>query len=770
MPTQRIFASRTKVAAGSYIGHKGMLFYDEASGLLRIGDGVTAGGQLIGITANIITTESINPETDNVYGIGTSTLRWNHLHLGDGGIYFDGSDYPTPQTVPYIPGAVVADIIPAPTNNSLHLGSSTHRWGDVWIGKASIHLLDETLNTDVALTVNNGTMYLNGIQSLAVGSLTIVGNTLTSLTNNLDINIGAKDDTGFFYVNRKAQFDNTSFSSTEAMVSFNASGGADPTTIFPDTVMQTVGRPNKNSRIIQRAYGSTSTQGGNNSYAVWGSYAARGTVASPQALKQNDILMRVSGNGYGVSTWGSGGARMEYVALEDFTDSAKGTKINFWTTPAGQLTSQNVASINSVGIVAAGIEFSATGRVQTDAGIPITAKAISGATYVATLGIDGKLDTSQIPSALSGAVVFKGGWDATANTPSLSNGTGTDGWEYAITTSGTRSLGTQTGTVTYEAGGFVIYGSGIWNYAPPFNNITYVTATAGTHVRVNGNYSTQETGVITLTTDATPNATTSTIVSRDGLGNFAANMITANLTGVVTGSVSGNAGTVTNGVYTNGSYSNPAWITSLAGSKVTNAVLTTDTGTVTNNMLAGSIANNKLANSTVTVNGTSIALGASATVTAAAGTLTGTALSATVVTSSLTSVGTLTNLAIATGGTITTPRVVINDGGIRTVSGGTTLTIDFATDSIILWTAPSGTAAITLSNYTPGATVKLIIAMTTSRDVTYGISSAANSSDGTDNWNGAGGGSVSIANTAMHLEYTCITAVASGCYVKVTVL
>ncbi len=33
--------------------------------------------------------------------------------------------------------------------------------------------------------------------------------------------------------------------------------------------------------------------------------------------------------------------------------------------------------------------------------------------------------------------------------------------------------------------------------------------------------------------------------------------------------ISGNAGTVTNGVYTNSSYSNPSWITSLIGSKIT---------------------------------------------------------------------------------------------------------------------------------------------------------------------------------------------------------
>jgi hypothetical protein len=69
----------------------------------------------------------------------------------------------------------------------------------------------------------------------------------------------------------------------------------------------------------------------------------------------------------------------------------------------------------------------------------------------------------------------------------------------------------------------------------------------------------------------------------------ASGTITGALTGNVTGNVSGNAGTVTNGVYT------------------------TDTGTVTNTMLAGSIANNKLSNSAVTIGSTSLSLGTSAT-------------------------------------------------------------------------------------------------------------------------------------------------------------
>jgi hypothetical protein len=58
----------------------------------------------------------------------------------------------------------------------------------------------------------------------------------------------------------------------------------------------------------------------------------------------------------------------------------------------------------------------------------------------------------------------------------------------------------------------------------------------------------------------TENNTASSVVWRDASGNFAAGTITATL--------SGNASTVTNGVYTNGSYANPPWITSLAPSKV----------------------------------------------------------------------------------------------------------------------------------------------------------------------------------------------------------
>jgi hypothetical protein len=65
-------------------------------------------------------------------------------------------------------------------------------------------------------------------------------------------------------------------------------------------------------------------------------------------------------------------------------------------------------------------------------------------------------------------------------------------------------------------------------------------------------------------TTATNLNSPNTIVLRDGSGNFSA--------GTITASLNGNANTVTNGVYTTGSYADPAWITSLAGSKITSGI------------------------------------------------------------------------------------------------------------------------------------------------------------------------------------------------------
>jgi len=80
------------------------------------------------------------------------------------------------------------------------------------------------------------------------------------------------------------------------------------------------------------------------------------------------------------------------------------------------------------------------------------------------------------------------------------------------------------------------------------------------------------------------------------------------------------------------------------------------------------IPNSGLANSSVTVNGTSINLGGSGTVTANAATLTGTTLNATVTASSLTSLGNLTSLVAATINAGASANLTLQSNGVTGIT------------------------------------------------------------------------------------------------------
>ena len=528
MATQRIFSSRTQHSASTYVGHFGQLFYDELVGSLRLGDGVTPGGQPVSLNANVVTTESIVPDVDNVYGIGTELLRWNHIHIGDGGVYFDGA-YSTPQTVPFLPGALANSLVPSPTDSSLDLGSTTHRWGNLWIGPHSLHLQDQTTLSDVALTVDNGTLYLNGAQNIALGLLTIVGNTIQSITPSIQINLGDINDTALFNIGRPTLLQSPFFASTASLLTIAGTTATGVALTNAGTMMHIINQVGESSRIINDSYGT-------GLYPVYAGRSARGTIANPTSTSATDVLSRFGANGYvaGVGTGTGflslGSARIDFMASENFTPTSRGTQITFWTTPKGSTTINNVATFSDAGLVTQAVTFSGDSSVQTSAGIPANTVGISNG--IAQLGVDGKLLASQIPSSLNGAVTFAGGWNASTNTPNLANNTSTysTGTEFVITQGGTQNLGA--GSVNYQAGGFVIYGAGVWNYAPGVSNFTSISAI--NHISVN-----TATGVIQVTSDATPNNTTATIVARDSSGNFQANVITANLTGNVTGNVTG---------------------------------------------------------------------------------------------------------------------------------------------------------------------------------------------------------------------------------------
>jgi hypothetical protein len=252
--------------------------------------------------------------------------------------------------------------------------------------------------------------------------------------------------------------------------------------------------------------------------------------------------------------------------------------------------------------------------------------------YTGSSGYTGSAGTNGFVGS-QGDIGFTGslGYTGSAGTTDYNQLTNTP-TIYSSAYIGTTSLDFTRASASQTLNGVSIDGSVLWTNSSPAPGTPYQTNISG----------------------ASGNAT---ILLRSGLPNLGSSVswtfdetkITFPDTTTQTTAWTGNASTVTNGVYT------------------------TDTGTVTNTMLAGSIANNKLANSSITINGSSTALGGSVTistitgnagtatklataraingvdfdgsaaitVTAAAGTLTGTTLNSSVVSSSLTSVGTL---------------------------------------------------------------------------------------------------------------------------------
>jgi hypothetical protein len=174
--------------------------------------------------------------------------------------------------------------------------------------------------------------------------------------------------------------------------------------------------------------------------------------------------------------------------------------------------------------------------------------------------------TSITSTSFTGGLEYKGNWNASTNTPALTSSVGTNGNYYTVSVAGSTNLN---GITDWQVGDWAIFNGSEWQKIDQSNTVT----------SVNG-----EVGAVVL----------------DYADVGAPSASGAGATGTWGISISGNAATVTNGVYTSGSYADPSWLTALATSK-----------------LSGTVSNAQLANSSVTYNGVTVALGASGTITAA---------------------------------------------------------------------------------------------------------------------------------------------------------
>jgi hypothetical protein len=175
------------------------------------------------------------------------------------------------------------------------------------------------------------------------------------------------------FVNGTFTLANSNFSSTQAAMTIKATATT-ATPLNDGYMLHISGKANTPSRIVFDSYSTTGS-----AYGLVAGRTARGTVTSPTATQNNDVLMRVSGNGYGTSSWAPlGVARIDIVATENYTDSARGSAIKMYNMATGSNVVQEIASFN-----ANTIHF--TGTVTPEKGFVYTPRILTGAQTAITI-------------------------------------------------------------------------------------------------------------------------------------------------------------------------------------------------------------------------------------------------------------------------------------------------------------------------------------------------------------------------------------------------
>jgi hypothetical protein len=211
---------------------------------------------------------------------------------------------------------------------------------------AYIEGVDTTQNTNITTANNHAwAAFAKANNALAntsgtfAGDLTITGNVLTQGTISLN---------------------NSSFSTDTAFVKITASNNfVTQTPSNTNYMLHVTGKANSATRVVLDSFGQ-------NTYPIIAGRMGRGSAAAPAAVANNDVMMRIVGNGWtGTQFPSSSPTKIDFVASENYSNTNRGSRIEFWNTPSGSNNIQRIATFNASEVTFSGAVVPEKGFVYT---------------------------------------------------------------------------------------------------------------------------------------------------------------------------------------------------------------------------------------------------------------------------------------------------------------------------------------------------------------------------------------------------------------------
>ena len=342
---QNLFTSRDNNAnAETYVGQEGRIWWDPETNSFYYSDGTTPGGIAIGGggggngtpggpvnsiqynagsgtfggTANLV----INPASGNITATGNIVAAYLY---GDGG---NITNLPLANNTSNISGnnititgnGVFSNIS---VTNTANLGNFT-----IFDQTLSGTISDRDVNIAVVGNANvniDGPLNVHGAGNLETPSQFEVKSDGQAIFRvpTLDANLGAVQIIG---------------TTSGAVVSPGNPGG----------MLQITGQNNQVSRVYNDAV---------NNYPLYVGRRYNGTALAPTGVLANQVISRLGANPYLTDTAGFtalGVAQINFVATENQTTTAQGSKITMNTTPTGSNVQSQVAEFNYGGIILTG--------------------------------------------------------------------------------------------------------------------------------------------------------------------------------------------------------------------------------------------------------------------------------------------------------------------------------------------------------------------------------------------------------------------------------